>query len=92
MSYLIPAGADARFVDTLCRPLSPLDDLRTLLRLYREFRALKPAIVHTHMAKAGMLGRAGGRRLQPDARLGAAREGRAHLSRPRARRLLQPVR
>jgi glycosyltransferase involved in cell wall biosynthesis len=57
MSYLLPAGADARFVDTLCRPLSPLDDLRTLVRLYREFRALKPTIVHTHMAKAGMLGR-----------------------------------
>jgi glycosyltransferase involved in cell wall biosynthesis len=57
MSYLVPAGADARFIETLCRPLSPLDDLRTLLRLYREFRALKPAIVHTHMAKAGMAGR-----------------------------------
>ena len=30
MSYLMPPGADARFIDTLCRPLSPLDDLRTL--------------------------------------------------------------
>jgi glycosyltransferase involved in cell wall biosynthesis len=57
MSYLIPAGAEARFVPTLCRPLAPLDDLRTLWRLYRAFRALEPAIVHTHMAKAGMLGR-----------------------------------
>ena len=57
MSYLIPTGADARFIDTLCRPLSPLDDLRTLAKLYREFRVLRPAIVHTHMAKAGMLGR-----------------------------------
>ena len=57
MSYLIPAGVDARFIDTLCRPLSPLDDVRSLLRLYREFRKLKPAIVHTHMAKAGMVGR-----------------------------------
>src|SRR5262245_37385673 len=57
MSYLVPAGTDARFIDTLCRPLSPLNDLRTLVRLYREFRVLEPAIVHTHMAKAGMLGR-----------------------------------
>jgi glycosyltransferase involved in cell wall biosynthesis len=57
MSYLLPPGADARYLDTLCRPLSPVDDLRTLFRLYREFRALKPAIVHTHMAKAGMLAR-----------------------------------
>ena len=57
MSYLIPAGTDARFVGTLCRPLSPLDDLRSLFHLYREFRALRPSIVHTHMAKAGMLGR-----------------------------------
>lgn len=57
MSYLVPTGADARSVATLCRPLSPVDDLRTLLRLYREFKAIKPSIVHTHMAKAGMLGR-----------------------------------
>lgn len=57
MSYLIPPGTDARFVDSLCRPLSPLDDLRTLLRLYKEFRRMRPRLVHTHMAKAGMLGR-----------------------------------
>lgn len=57
MSYLLPAGADARYVPTLCRSLSPARDIRALLRLYREFRALRPAIVHTHMAKAGMVGR-----------------------------------
>ena len=57
MSYLVPPGADARYIESLCRPLSPVDDLRTLLRLYREFKAIRPAIVHTHMAKAGMLGR-----------------------------------
>lgn len=57
MSYLIPPGADTRYVASLCRPVSPFDDLRTLVTLYREFRKVKPAIVHTHMAKAGMLGR-----------------------------------
>lgn len=57
MSYLLAPGADARYIETLRRPLSPLDDLRTLVRLFREFRSLRPAIVHTHMAKAGMLGR-----------------------------------
>src|SRR5262245_31718809 len=57
MSYLISSGVDARFIETLCRPLSPLNDIRTLLRLYAEFRKLRPAIVHTHMAKAGMVGR-----------------------------------
>jgi glycosyltransferase involved in cell wall biosynthesis len=57
MSYLLPAGADAHYVESLCRPIAPLDDLRTLLRLYRELRSIRPAIVHTHMAKAGLLGR-----------------------------------
>ena len=57
MSYLIPPGADTRFIASLRRPLSPFDDLRALVTLYREFRKVKPAIVHTHMAKAGMIGR-----------------------------------
>jgi glycosyltransferase involved in cell wall biosynthesis len=57
MSYLIAPGARALYLPTLKRPLSPADDLRTVLRLYRELRRARPAIVHTHMAKAGMLGR-----------------------------------
>lgn len=57
MSYLLPAGADARYISTLCRPLSPVDDLRSLLRLYAEFRRIRPRLVHTHMAKAGLLAR-----------------------------------
>ena len=57
MSYLIAPGARALYLHTLKRPLSPADDLRTVLRLYRELRRARPAIVHTHMAKAGMLGR-----------------------------------
>jgi glycosyltransferase involved in cell wall biosynthesis len=57
MSYLIAPGADAVYIPSLCRPLSPLNDLRALVRLYRELSRLRPSIVHTHMAKAGMLGR-----------------------------------
>ncbi len=57
MSYLIPPHAHTTYIDTLCRPLSPANDLRTLLRLYREFLRVQPRIVHTHMAKAGLLGR-----------------------------------
>jgi len=58
MSYLIAPGSRAIYVPTLCRPLSPLNDLRTLFRLYREIAKARPLIVHTHMAKAGLLGRA----------------------------------
>ena len=57
MSYLIAPGSHAIHMPTLCRPLSPLDDLRTLLRLYGEIKRARPLIVHTHMAKAGLLGR-----------------------------------
>ena len=57
MSYLIAPGARAIYLESLRRPLSPLADLRALLRLYRELTRVRPAIVHTHMAKAGMLGR-----------------------------------
>jgi len=57
MSYLLDDSADAVFVPTLCRPVSPFHDLRTLVRLYRELRRYQPHIVHTHMAKAGLLGR-----------------------------------
>lgn len=57
MSYLIAPGARAIYVDTLRRPLSPVNDLRALMRVYREIKSVRPAIVHTHMAKAGLLGR-----------------------------------
>jgi glycosyltransferase involved in cell wall biosynthesis len=57
MRYLVAPGARAIYLDSLRRPLSPLADLRALLSLYRELKRVRPAIVHTHMAKAGMLGR-----------------------------------
>ena len=57
MSYLIAPGADAAFIPQLRRPLSPIQDYRAFVRLYGEMSRVRPAIVHTHMAKAGMLGR-----------------------------------
>jgi glycosyltransferase involved in cell wall biosynthesis len=44
-------------VPTLRREISPLADLRTLVTLIRTFRSFRPDIVHTNMAKAGLLGR-----------------------------------
>jgi glycosyltransferase involved in cell wall biosynthesis len=41
----------------LGREIAPLADLRAFAGLVRLMRAWRPAIVHTHTAKAGMLGR-----------------------------------
>lgn len=41
----------------LVRPLNPRDDIRAFMALRRMIRVLRPTIVHTHMAKAGTLGR-----------------------------------
>jgi glycosyltransferase involved in cell wall biosynthesis len=53
-------------VATLGRAISPLDDVRALASLIAIVRSFKPDIVHTHLAKAGALGRVA-------ARLGGAR-------------------
>jgi glycosyltransferase involved in cell wall biosynthesis len=41
----------------LGRDIRPFSDLATLWHLYRTIRAWRPAIVHTHTAKAGVVGR-----------------------------------
>ena len=41
----------------LGREIAPLQDLRALAGLFRLMRAWRPDIVHTHTAKAGLLGR-----------------------------------
>lgn len=48
---------DSVEISTLKRSINPLDELRTLLRLIQEIRKFKPHIIHTHMSKAGVLGR-----------------------------------
>jgi glycosyltransferase involved in cell wall biosynthesis len=48
-------------VTGLGRSPKPLDDLRALRELRREIRSFRPHIVHTHTAKAGVLGRVAAR-------------------------------
>lgn len=57
MTYLAPPGASLSYIPTLCRPIAPLDDLKTFFALWNAMREFQPDIVHTHMAKAGLLGR-----------------------------------
>ena len=62
MSYLLAsapanAQADTQYVDTLQRPIAPWSDIRAAHALYRLMVRFRPQILHTHMAKAGLLGR-----------------------------------
>lgn len=49
-------------VPALVRPVAPFRDAQALVRLTRLLRERRPAIVHTHSGKAGILGRLAARR------------------------------
>lgn len=51
------SGVETVVMPTLVRRISPALDLRALLGLTLELRRMAPEIVHTHTAKAGVLGR-----------------------------------
>ena len=53
----VQRGARVIHVSSLRRNISPLADLRAGVWLYRYFRRERPAVVATHLAKAGTLGR-----------------------------------
>lgn len=53
----VAAGVEVVHVPHLRRPVAPLDDVLALVWLYRYLRRERPAIVATHLAKAGTLGR-----------------------------------
>ncbi len=48
-------------IPQLVREVSPVNDLAALRRLVGVIREIRPAIVHTHSSKAGVLGRAAAR-------------------------------
>ena len=50
-------GVTCLAVPGLGREIRPLSDFRALWGLYRLIREFRPSIVHTHTAKAGLLGR-----------------------------------
>jgi glycosyltransferase involved in cell wall biosynthesis len=54
-------GARVRYVDGLGPELAPAADARALRGLMRAMRTFRPQIVHTHTAKAGVLGRVAAR-------------------------------
>ena len=50
-------GVDVHVLSSLARHVHVLTDLAAFVELVRLFRRLRPAIVHTHSSKAGILGR-----------------------------------
>ena len=59
MSYLLAAQpVRTLYLPTLQRPVRPLADLWTFAQLLRILTRFRPDVVHTHMAKAGLLARA----------------------------------
>ena len=51
------SGLEVHRIAPLGRSVRLLDDLRALLAIRREIKAFKPDVIHTHAAKAGVLGR-----------------------------------
>jgi len=58
-----------RYLPTLVRPISPLADLRATSSLVRIIREYRPHIIHTHLSKAGLLGRSSAIYASPAARI-----------------------
>jgi glycosyltransferase involved in cell wall biosynthesis len=57
MRYLLAPSTRVRQLSTLRRAIDPLHDALALERLVAIMRVWQPHIVHTHMAKAGTIGR-----------------------------------
>jgi glycosyltransferase involved in cell wall biosynthesis len=57
MRYLLPASVDVDCVPSLRREIAPSSDINALVRVLDVIREFRPQIIHTHMAKAGGIGR-----------------------------------
>jgi glycosyltransferase involved in cell wall biosynthesis len=57
MRYLLPASVEAELLPELQRSISPVEDLQAARRVLRLLHRVRPSILHTHMAKAGAVGR-----------------------------------
>ena len=57
MDYLLADGDRVEFVNSLAAKPNPILDCIALYKLWKLMRRYRPAIVHTHTAKAGFLGR-----------------------------------
>lgn len=56
-------------IQGLGRSISVLDDLRALIEIRHQLREFRPEIVHTHTAKAGVLGRLAALTVRPQPKL-----------------------
>ena len=57
----MPDEREITTVPTLSRSISPFRDITSLWAVYRIIRRHRPVVVHTHTAKAGLVGRVAGR-------------------------------
>jgi glycosyltransferase involved in cell wall biosynthesis len=57
MEYLLAAGDRLERVPSLQARVNPWADMQALWGLWRLMRKYRPSVVHTHTAKAGLLGR-----------------------------------
>lgn len=57
MRYLLKRDTPVEGIPPLVRRVAPFEDARALARIVAVLRRTRPAILHTHMAKAGTLGR-----------------------------------
>jgi len=60
--FLLQEDWNLANIEFICMPslikyINPIKDIMALYKLYRLFKNIKPQLVHTHLAKAGILGR-----------------------------------
>jgi len=57
MRSLLAANINEIYLPQLQRAMAPVDDVRAIVSIYQLLRRERPAILHTHTAKAGSVGR-----------------------------------